>query len=106
MLVRNVGAMIIQTFHSTSLAELAQILEGQFSNCSVYLFNSQPKKTIIVRKSATVGAQITVSNNEVRIDACFPHILLSGIVGFLCTIFPVYHHFELEITDFLRTVYR
>lgn len=97
--------MIIQTIHSPSLAELAQTLESQFSKYSVYIFNSQPKKTIIVRKSATVGAQITVRNNEVRIDACCPHILLSGMVGFLCTIFPVYHHFELEITDFLRKEY-
>lgn len=97
--------MIVQATKSPNFNELIETLKNQFSNYSVYTFNSEPEKSIIVRKSSTVGAQITVRDNEIIVDACCPNIFVSTLIGLLSAIFPPYHNFEMKITDFLKKKY-
>lgn len=97
--------MIVQASQSPKLKELASSLKSQFSDYRVYPFESKPQKSIIVRKSALVGAQITVHENKIIIDACSPNIFVSGLIGFMSTIFPFHHRFEVMITDFLKRTY-
>ncbi len=97
--------MIVQAAESPKSNEVLAALKSKFSDYGVYEFDSKPQRTIIVRKSATVGAQITVRNTEIRIDACCPNIFVYGLIGFMSTIFPFYHNFEMKITDFLKKTY-
>ena len=50
--------MIVQTTTAVKFVDLNQTLKSHFSNYSVYIFDSVPQKSIIVQKSAIVGAQI------------------------------------------------
>ncbi len=52
--------MIVQATQLPNIKDLMQTLRGQFANYSVYTFESKPQKSIIVRKSAIIGAQVTV----------------------------------------------
>ncbi|NHE58582.1 hypothetical protein [Cyclobacterium plantarum] len=97
--------MILQTKEPTDLNDLQRSLEKQFSDYSVYAFDSAPRKSLIVRKSSTIGAQISIHENEIIIDACCPNILVSGLIGLISSILPPYHQFERKITDFLRKSY-
>jgi hypothetical protein len=98
--------MIVQATPLSHFNDLTQVLKSQFSNYSVYTFDSKPQKSIIVRKSATVGAQITVRDNEILVDGCCPNIIISALIGFLSVIFPPYLDFEREIADFLKSRYQ
>ena len=60
---------------------------------------------MIVRKSGTVGAQITLGDDEIMVDACCPNIFISAFIGLVSTIFPSYHNFEMSIADFLKKKY-
>lgn len=97
--------MIVQGTQLPNINELIEVLKRQFSNHSVYFFDSKPQKTIIVRKSDLVGVQITVRDNEIIVDACCPNILISALLGLISTIFPSHHHFEMKVTDFLNKTY-
>ncbi len=97
--------MIVQGTPLPTFNELIEVLKRQFSNHSVYTFDSKPQKSIIVRKSALVGVQITVRDNEIIIDACCPNIFISALIGLVSTVFPPYHHFEMKVTDFLKNKY-
>lgn len=97
--------MILSTGQTTDLADLHRLLERKFSNYSVYPFNGAPRSSLIVRKSPTVGAQVSIDENEIRIDACYPNIMVSGLIGFISCILPPYHRFEIKIADFMRKKY-
>ncbi len=97
--------MLIQAIQLPDFNEMLLTLKGQFPNYSVYTSYSIPQKSIIVRKSATVGAQITVHDNEILVDACCPNLFVSALIGCISTILPPYHNFEMKITDFLKKKY-
>lgn len=97
--------MIVQATQLPDFHDLIEALTSRFSNCSVYTFDSKPRKSIIVRKSATVGAQITLRDNKIIVDACCPHIFVSALIGFISAVFQPYHNFEMKITDFLEKKY-
>lgn len=97
--------MILQATNALNFNDLFKTLKSRFSNYSVYTFDSKPQKSIIVRKSAIVGAQISIRENEIIVDACCPNIFISALIGFLSIIFPPYENFEMEITDFLKKKY-
>lgn len=61
-----------------SADEIAQALEQEFSSKYTYSFFGIGKdKTIIVRKSEFVGAQISKSANQMTVHAQSPNLLLS-----------------------------
>jgi len=101
--------MIVQATPLPDINGLIQPLKSQFSSYSVYTFDSKPRKSIIVRKSATVGAQITFSENEIIVDACYSNLFISSLMSLFTasTIFPFYSwpKFEKEIADFLKRRY-
>ena len=101
--------MIVQASQSPNFMDLIQSLKGRFSGYAVYPFESMPQKSIIVRKSAIVGAQITLRNNEIMVDACYPSLFISSLMSLLTssTIFPFnsWFKFEMEISDFLKRRY-
>lgn len=98
--------MIVKAKQLPDFNELLLALKSQFSDYAVYTSHSVPQKSIIVRKSATVGAQITLYDKEIIVDACCPNIVISTLIGFVSAIFPPYHHFERKITDFLNKKYK
>lgn len=101
--------MIIQANQELNLNDLIGNLERQFPAYSVYEFGSLPLKSIILRKSATVGVQITVRHKEIIVDACFPNIVISSLMSLFTasTIFPFssWFNFEMKISDYLRSRY-
>lgn len=97
--------MVVTAKQLPDFNELLLTLKSGCSNYAVYTSYSLPQKSIIVRKSATVGAQITVRDNEIMVDACCPNIFISALIGFISAIFPPYHNFEVKITDFLKKKY-
>lgn len=101
--------MIVPTTKSIDAKDLIQSLKTQFSNYSVYSFDTKFQKSIIVRKSAIVGAQLSIHDNEIVVDACYPNVFISAFMSLLTasTIFPfnAWHHFEKKITDFLKSSY-
>lgn len=97
--------MIVTVKQVPDFNELLLTLKSQFSNYTVYACYSIPQKSIIVRKSATMGAQIAVRDKEITVDACCPNIFISALIGFVSTIFRPYHAFEMKMTDFLNRKY-
>ena len=98
--------MIVQAPNLPDYNKLIQTLKGHFSNYSVYAFDSKPQKSIIVRKSLIVGAQITIRDNDIIVDACYPNIFVSSLMSLVTasSIFPFnsWHQFEKEISHFLK----
>lgn len=67
-----------------STEEIAQTLEQEFSsNYSYSFFGLDRNKSIIVRKSEFVGAQISKSGNQFTVHAMSPNLLLSFLDPFL-----------------------
>ncbi|SFH11623.1 hypothetical protein SAMN04487988_11822 [Algoriphagus hitonicola] len=97
--------MIVQSKQLPDFNELLLVLKSQFSNYEVYPSNSLPRKSIIVKKTGTLGAQITLNDREILVDACCPNLFISALIGFVSTVFPSYHNFELKVTDFLKKKY-
>lgn len=97
--------MIVQAKQLPDFNELLLALKSRFSNYTVYTFDSKPQKSIIVQKSAAVGAQITIHNDEIIVDACCPNIFISVLIGFISVVLPPYHNFEMAITGFLKKRY-
>lgn len=97
--------MIVQATQVPDFADLLQTLKSRFPDYSVYTFDSKPQRSIIVRKSGVVGAQITLRKNEIIVDACCPNIFVSALIGFISAILPPYYRFEMKITNFLKGKY-
>ena len=67
-----------------STEEIARTLEQDFSSKYSYSFFGVGKsKTVIVRKSEFVGAQISKSGNQITVHAQSPNLLLSFLDPFL-----------------------
>lgn len=103
--------MIVQaTCESPNLNNLIQELKNEFSDRYTFkIFGLGSQKSILVRKSAWVGVQITVYGNEIIIDGSFPNIISSSLMTLLSlsTIAPVskWHELEKKITVFLKRKY-
>ena len=97
--------MIVQAKRLPNFKELIEVLRMQFPTYSFYTFNSKPQRSIIIQKSGLVGAQISVHDNEIRVDACCSNIFVSALIGLISSILPPYHDFEMKITDFLKKKY-
>jgi|GEM_PF-1310288 len=101
--------MIVQATKSLNTNDLIQSLKSQFPNYSVYTFDTKFQKSIVVRKSATVGVQITIHENEIMVDACYPNLFISSLMSLFTasSIFPFnsWHDFERKISDFLKSIY-
>ena len=101
--------MIIQKETLPHGQEILQDLQNQFSDYAVYEFGANSQKSIIVRQSALVGAQVMVRDGEVMVDACFPNVFISGIMSLFTasTLFPfdAWTHFERKVGDFFRNHY-
>ena len=101
--------MIVQAAQLPNFSDLIHILKSQFPGYSVYSLGSIPQKSIIVRKSAIVGAQITVRDKDIIVDACFPNLFISSVMSLFTasTIFPFssWPKFEKKISDFLKIKY-
>lgn len=98
--------MIVKSENLPNFSELVQGLKRHFSDYQVYVFGSLPERSIIVRKSAIIGAQITIRDNEINIDACYPNLFISSMMSFLTasTIFPFtsWPNFEKKIAAFFQ----
>jgi hypothetical protein len=101
--------MVIQASKSPDFKELIQDLKSHFGQCAVYEFGSKPTKSIIVRKSATVGAQLTIRENEINVVACYPNLFISTFMSLVTasTIFPFnsWPAFEKKVLKFLSRKY-
>lgn len=63
-----------------SLEDMVKILEQEFSSKYAYrFFGVGLHKSVIVRKSEFVGAQITKSGNRITVHAASPNLLLSFV---------------------------
>jgi hypothetical protein len=102
--------MIVQaTQMLPSIDDLMLALKSEFSSYSCAAFGSKPKESVIVRKSALIGAQITVRKGEIVVDACYPNVFIAAIMSLLTasTIFPftAWPDFERKLTYFLKRKY-
>lgn len=103
--------MIVQaTRELPNLKDLLEELKNEFSDqYTIKIFGLGSQKSILVRKSAWVGVQITLHGNEIYLDGSFPNIVTSSLMTLLSqsTIAPVYKWVELEkkISDFLKRKY-
>lgn len=103
--------MIVQaTRELPNFNDLLQELKNEFSGQYTFkIFGLGSQKSILVRKSAWIGVQITIYGNEINIDGSFPNIIISSLMTLLSqsTIAPVNKWFKLEmkITDFLKRKY-
>ena len=67
-----------------SSEQIAAILEKEFSSQYSYsLFGLGKNKSIVVRKSEFVGAEISVSGNQITVHAMSPNLLFSFLDPFL-----------------------
>ncbi len=82
--------MIVQTKEETpKVEELIQTLKKEFSHRYSYsLFGLGLDKTIMVRQSAFVGAQITIRESEIMVDGTFPSIAASCFATILSIFAP------------------
>ncbi len=103
--------MIVQaTRELPNLNDLLQELKSEFpGQYTSKIFGLGSQKSILVRKSAWVGVQITIHGNKIYIDGSFPNIILSSFMTLLSqsTIAPVgkWEKLEKKITDFLKRKY-
>ncbi|WP_026967162.1 hypothetical protein [Algoriphagus terrigena] len=97
--------MIVQATQVPDFSDLLQTLKSRFPGYSVYAFDSKPQKSIIVRESCVIGAQISLHKDEIIVDACCPNIFVSALIGFISAILPPYQRFEMKIADFLKRKY-
>lgn len=103
--------MIVQaTRELPILSDLLQELKNEFSDQYTFkIFGLGSQRSILVRKSAWIGVQITIRNRGFFIDGSFPNLLASSFMTLLSqsTIAPVNKWVELEkkIADFLKRKY-
>lgn len=97
-----------------SANELIEILKREFSDQYTYqIFGIGNEKSILVKKSFFVGAQISKRENEFTIDGIHPSVsssliaLLLQVLGNLYILFSPspYRKFEKEIGLFLKRKY-
>lgn len=94
--------MIVQAKQLTDFNELLLTLKNQYSNHEVYILHSIPRKSIIVQQSAFIGAQITLSDDQMMVDACCPNLFLSALLGFLSGNFTALYEIRNEYYKFLE----
>lgn len=97
---------MVQTKQLPDFNELLLTLKNRYSNHEVFILHSIPRKSIIVQKSNFIGAQITLSDDQMMVDACCPNLFLSALLGFLSGILPPYMEFEMNITKSLKKEYK
>ena len=101
--------MIVQGKQQPQFNRVIQELKNQFADYAVYSFGSNSQQSIIVRKSAFVGVQITIRDRKMMVDACYPNIFISSILSTLTasTIFPFngWINFERKVSNFLKKEY-
>lgn len=96
-----------------STEDIARTLEQHFSSKYSYsLFGVGKSKSVIVRKSEFVGAQISKSGNQMTVHAQSPNILLSFLDPFLTGMNVIGSVFnsplkklETELVTFLKNKY-
>jgi len=67
-----------------SIEEIAQTIKQEFSSAFSYSFFGLGKnRSIVVRKSEFVGAQVSKSGNQITVYATSPNLLLSFLDPFL-----------------------
>ena len=100
---------------------MAEVLNQEFSDrCSYKLFGVGTEKSLIIRKSPFVGAQISNSENGITIEGFHPSVaasLLSNLFGFFLGVAAPAEYiwsslfsspwgkFEKEVGLFLRNKY-
>ena len=62
-----------------SVEDIARMLKHEFSYNSYSYFGIGKNKSVVVRKSEFVGAQISRSRNRITVHAMSPNLLLSSI---------------------------
>jgi hypothetical protein len=78
---------IIATRPVPAYAEMIELLKKEFSNSYGYqLFGLDGQKSILVGKSAFVGAQISVKDNEITIQASPPSVVTGNFLFFFSLI--------------------
>jgi hypothetical protein len=102
---------VITIEQNPSTEEIARTLEQEFSpkySCSFFgLGNS---KSVIVRKSEFVGAQISKSGNQITVHAQSPNIILSSLDALLSGIISAASYsslkkLEADLVVFLKNRY-
>ncbi|GGB96499.1 hypothetical protein [Dyadobacter sediminis] len=96
-----------------STEEIAQVLRQEFSSGYSYrFFGIDQNRSIVVRKSEFVGAQISKNGNQVTVHAMSPNWLLSFLDPFLTgmnVIGTVFHapltKLEADLVTFLKSKY-
>ncbi len=112
--------MVIKVNSSPSNEELITALERNFSNAYSYKEFGFGKKSVLVRKSAFLAAQITVNENEIIIQAS-PPSFGSGVLAsmamteasiFVLPLFLLtgatpskFRKIEIEIASFLKATF-
>ncbi len=107
--------MNIQTSKKLPTAKrLAEILKKEFSNQYEYEeFGLSEGKSLIVRKSFLVGAQISINKNELIVDSVPPSVTASFIATIMNTfanlfiVFAIlpYRKLERDLARFLNNKY-
>ncbi|MCF0052398.1 hypothetical protein LXM25_20180 [Dyadobacter sp. LJ53] len=103
---------VFQVEQNPSSEEIARSLEQGFSSKYSYsFFGLGENKTVIVRKSEFVGAQISRSGNQITVHAQSPSVLLSFLdpligVNLMGSLFqsPL-KKLEADLVAFLRNKY-
>ena len=95
-----------------SSEEIAQTLEQEFSSKYSYsFFGVGENKTVIVRKSEFIGAQISKSGNQITVHAQSPNVLLSFLdpligINIVRSVFnSSFKNLEADLVMFLKGKY-
>jgi len=104
---------VITINQDPSPEQIAGVLEQEFSSKYSYrFFGLGNNRSIVVRKSEFVGAQISKSGNQITVHAMSPNLLLSFLDPFLTginVIGSVFKHplkdLETDLVTFLKNKY-
>lgn len=102
---------VITVNQDPSAEEIARTLEQEFSSQYSYsLFGLGNSKSVVVRKSEFVGAQISKSGSQITVHAQPPNILLSSLDALLTGIISAAYYsslknLEADLLVFLKNKY-
>ncbi|MDQ6481084.1 hypothetical protein [Dyadobacter sp. LHD-138] len=94
-----------------STEEIAKTIEQHFSSKFSYSFFGVGKnRSVVVRKSEFVGAQISKSGNQITVHAMSPNLLLSFLDSFFMNVIYFAFHsplkkLEADLVTFLKSRY-
>jgi hypothetical protein len=71
-----------------TLSELAEILKQEFAGHYSYKLFGLGQKSLIVGRSRFVGAQITINDHEISIQAAPPSLFIGMLLSLACP-FPI-----------------